>query len=225
MPWRTARPRATPGEGGALHLDIRFTGSVDAIRALNEGRCTLAGLSHARRTRRRFAGRAHLPPAAAAGAAQDHRLCAAHPGSDRCARQSAGPAHPWPDVARTGARLSTARWAPAPACCWKTCWRRPGSPQKTLRATTRTSLAHRRGAGRGGGRCRRGHGHRPGGPRARGWTLCPWCTSATTWPASNPRWTSPPPAPACNCCRPSLAGTHGMPCQAMPPCTAAKCWP
>jgi molybdate transport repressor ModE-like protein len=32
-----ARPR------GALHLDIRFAGSVDAIRALNEGRCTLAG--------------------------------------------------------------------------------------------------------------------------------------------------------------------------------------
>ena len=26
-----------------LHLDIRFTGSVDAIRALNEGRCMLAG--------------------------------------------------------------------------------------------------------------------------------------------------------------------------------------
>ena len=30
-----------------LHLDIRFCGSVDAIRALNEGRCTLAGF-HAR---------------------------------------------------------------------------------------------------------------------------------------------------------------------------------
>ena len=26
-----------------LHLDIRFTGSVDALRALNEGRCTMAG--------------------------------------------------------------------------------------------------------------------------------------------------------------------------------------
>ncbi len=26
-----------------LHLDIRFTGSVDAIRALNEGRCAMAG--------------------------------------------------------------------------------------------------------------------------------------------------------------------------------------
>jgi putative molybdopterin biosynthesis protein len=27
----------------SLHLDIRFTGSVDAIRALNEGRCAMAG--------------------------------------------------------------------------------------------------------------------------------------------------------------------------------------
>lgn len=34
---------ASAGDDGALHLDIRFTGSVDAIRALNEGRCTLAG--------------------------------------------------------------------------------------------------------------------------------------------------------------------------------------
>ncbi len=31
----------------SLHLDIRFSGSVDAIRALNEGRCVLAGF-HAR---------------------------------------------------------------------------------------------------------------------------------------------------------------------------------
>ena len=29
--------------GTGLHLDIRFCGSVDAIRALNEGRCTVAG--------------------------------------------------------------------------------------------------------------------------------------------------------------------------------------
>ncbi len=28
---------------GAVHLDIRFCGSLDAIRALNEGRCTMAG--------------------------------------------------------------------------------------------------------------------------------------------------------------------------------------
>ena len=32
-----------PSDDDAVHLDIRFTGSVDAIRALNEGRCTLAG--------------------------------------------------------------------------------------------------------------------------------------------------------------------------------------
>ncbi len=32
------------GQGpGGVHLDIRYTGSVDAIRALNEGRCVLAG--------------------------------------------------------------------------------------------------------------------------------------------------------------------------------------
>lgn len=31
------------GQFSQLHLDIRFTGSVDAIRALNEGRCVMAG--------------------------------------------------------------------------------------------------------------------------------------------------------------------------------------
>ena len=36
-----------------LHLDVRFTGSVDAISALNQGRCTLAGF--------------HTPPSPAAG--------------------------------------------------------------------------------------------------------------------------------------------------------------
>ena len=40
---------AMPEPAGALHLDIRFTGSVDAIRALNEGRCTLAGFHTAER--------------------------------------------------------------------------------------------------------------------------------------------------------------------------------
>ena len=35
--------RAHAGQQANLHLDIRFTGSVDAIRALNEGRCVMAG--------------------------------------------------------------------------------------------------------------------------------------------------------------------------------------
>jgi len=37
------REHALIQEHGRLHLDIRFTGSVDAIRALNEGRCVMAG--------------------------------------------------------------------------------------------------------------------------------------------------------------------------------------
>eukprot|EP01035_Chromulina_nebulosa_P050236 gene50236-68297_t len=39
----TASPAAGGKDTGRLHLDIRFCGSVDAIRALNEGRCALAG--------------------------------------------------------------------------------------------------------------------------------------------------------------------------------------
>lgn len=35
--------RAHAAEHHGLHLDVRFMGSVDAIRALNEGRCVLAG--------------------------------------------------------------------------------------------------------------------------------------------------------------------------------------
>lgn len=37
------REHASSQEPGRLHLDIRFSGSVDAIRALNEGRCVMAG--------------------------------------------------------------------------------------------------------------------------------------------------------------------------------------
>ena len=37
------REHALRLEHGQLHLDIRFSGSVDAIRALNEGRCVMAG--------------------------------------------------------------------------------------------------------------------------------------------------------------------------------------
>ena len=39
----TLREYASNQQPGGLHLDIRFTGSVDAIRALNEGRCVMAG--------------------------------------------------------------------------------------------------------------------------------------------------------------------------------------
>jgi molybdate transport repressor ModE-like protein len=38
-----ARLRGLAASQARLHLDIRFTGSVDAIAALNEGRCSVAG--------------------------------------------------------------------------------------------------------------------------------------------------------------------------------------
>jgi putative molybdopterin biosynthesis protein len=43
--------RAHAARQGKLHLDIRFTGSVDAIRALNEGRCVMAGFHTLQTTR------------------------------------------------------------------------------------------------------------------------------------------------------------------------------
>ena len=43
--------RAHAAQQGNLHLDIRFTGSVDAIRALNEGRCMMAGFHTLQATR------------------------------------------------------------------------------------------------------------------------------------------------------------------------------
>ncbi len=49
------RLRAMAADHARLHLDIRFCGSVDAIAALNEGRCTMAGF--------------HTPPHPAAGSA------------------------------------------------------------------------------------------------------------------------------------------------------------
>jgi len=45
-----------------LHLDVRFTGSVDAIRALNEGRCVMAGFhTLADAGRRTLAERSYKP--------------------------------------------------------------------------------------------------------------------------------------------------------------------
>ena len=70
--------RAHAAASARLHLDIRFTGSVDAISALNQGRCVMAGFHTLERPPHRLAGAAHLQAAAQARAAQDHRLRAAH---------------------------------------------------------------------------------------------------------------------------------------------------
>jgi molybdate transport repressor ModE-like protein len=62
------REHAVSGSGDVtrLHLDVRFTGSVDAIRALNEGRCVMAGfhtlLNTGRKTRSERAYKPLLQP-------------------------------------------------------------------------------------------------------------------------------------------------------------------
>ena len=70
--------RAHAAATAQLHLDIRFTGSVDAISALNQGRCVMAGFHTLRAAAARLARATHLQAAAQAGPAQDHRLRAAH---------------------------------------------------------------------------------------------------------------------------------------------------
>ncbi len=97
--------RAHAAQQANLHLDIRFTGSVDAIRRAQRGPLHAGGLSHPGPARARLHDRAHLPAAAAARPAQDHRLRAAHPGPDGGAGQPAAACTRWRDVARQRARF------------------------------------------------------------------------------------------------------------------------
>ena len=56
------REHALQQHGSPLHLDVRFTGSVDAIRALNEGRCVMAGFHTLQdAARRTLAERSYKP--------------------------------------------------------------------------------------------------------------------------------------------------------------------
>ena len=152
----------------ALHLDIRFCGSVDAIAALNEGRCTLAGF--------------HMPRAAAAGRLAQrtyqpllqpgrHKLIGfarAQPGPDGGAGQSAAARVAGRRGARDAHASSTARWAAARGCCATNCSRRRSWRRGASRATRAPSLRMprwRRRSRSGRGRC--GPGHRGRGARAR----------------------------------------------------------
>ena len=143
----STRPRSAQ-----LHLDIHFTGSVDAISALNEGRCVIAGFHALERRARGLAGAAHLPAAAQARPAQAHRLRAAQPGPDRRARQPAAALRSLADLARRGRASSTGARAPARACCSTSCWHATGSTPSAIAGYARRAVARRR---RAGGRHRR----------------------------------------------------------------------
>lgn len=101
------REHAVSGSGDVtrLHLDVRFTGSVDAIRALNEGRCVMAGfhtlLNTGRKTRSERAYKPLLQPGLhkIIGLAQRTQGLMVAPGNPLALQSMA-------DVARLHARFS-----------------------------------------------------------------------------------------------------------------------
>jgi putative molybdopterin biosynthesis protein len=96
--------RAHAAQQGNLHLDIRFTGSVDAIRALNEGRCMMAGFHTLQTTRGKTLTERTYKPLLQPG---QHKIIgfAQRTQGLMVARGNPLGLHSLQDVARTGARF------------------------------------------------------------------------------------------------------------------------
>ena len=167
-----------------LQLDIRFTGSVDAISALNQGRCVMAGFHTLERAAIGLARPTHLQAAAQAGPAQDHRIRAAHAGADGRAGQPAGAEEPCRCRGAARARYVNRALGTGTRVLLDELLARDGLEAQALDGyATLRAVARGRGAGRRVRRGRCGTGHRIGGAGARAWASCRWCRSATTWPA------------------------------------------
>ncbi len=92
-------------EAANLHLDLGFQGSVDALRALNARECLVAGFHvPALRGAAPVFSRA-LKPLLKPGAAQAHRLLAAHAGPDGAERARAAACATFPDLVRQRLRF------------------------------------------------------------------------------------------------------------------------
>ncbi len=117
---------------------------------------------------------------------QDHWLCAPQPGADlsRVATRCDWPhCRTWPGPA---CAASTALWAPAPACCWTSCWATPGwsTSGANSMATTATDPSPRRcrrKAVASGEADRAGLGIASAALRPGAWALCRCWKSSTTW--------------------------------------------
>lgn len=162
---------ATQTDVGALHLDIRFTGSVDAIRALNEGRCTLAGFhTVADAAAQSLTARTYQPLLQPGlhkiiGFAQRTQGLMVAPGNPLRL-------HSLADVARTGARFINRPLGSGTRVLLDDLLAQAGDGPGEHRGLRPQRAPHRHcpGGGCRGGRC--GHGHRAGRPCAGGWT-CP----------------------------------------------------
>ena len=101
-------------ETADLHLDIGFQGSVDALRALNDRQCLVAGF-HVPAARR---GTGIRPRAQAAAQAGRHKLigCSRRMQGLMVRREHAALVRTFPDVARSSCASSIASPVPARAC-------------------------------------------------------------------------------------------------------------
>lgn len=155
-----------------LHLDMRFTGSTEALQALNRGVCTVAGFH------------AHVHSPLRSPTAQAYRPLL-KPGRHKLigfARRTQGlivapgnPAgiHALADLTRGGLRFVNRPWGRAPGSCWSSCSPSSASP----RATSRDSTARSRPTTQS--------------PK-------PWPAAAPTWPSASSR---PPGNAAWTSCR------------------------
>ena len=175
--------RAHAAQQANLHLDIRFTGSVDAIAALNEGRCIMAGFHTL------------AQPAPDSMTARTYRPLL-QPGLHKIigfARRTQGlmvaPGNPLglrslADVARTARALRQ----PAPGLRHTGAARRPAGRRRAGRAATsratRTPSPRTRPWRKPLRRARPIPAWASSSPRARaGWTSCRWRRRTTTWSA------------------------------------------
>ena len=182
-----------------LHLDVQFTGSVDALAALNDGRCLLAGFHVLTENADGLADRAGLPPVAPARLAQAHRLRSAKPGSHGRGRQSARD-RSLADLARPGAALRQPRTRHRDASRLRRAAcrvRHAGARDHRLRP--HRAVAPRRRAERRERQCRRRVRDRGGGAGAADSTSSPSPRSATSSRRCRNTWTSRS-SPSCARC-------------------------
>ena len=156
-----------------LHLDMRFSGSVDAIRALNEGRCVMAGFHTLQNPMQGSVAEKIYKPLLKPGL---HKIIGFATRTQGLMVAAGNPLN-----LHTLRASSTALWAPARGWCWTNCWRktpwRPSSFPATSTPSPRTPpwpMPLLRAVRTWGwaSKWRRA-------PTA--WTLCPCWRKATTW--------------------------------------------
>lgn len=139
----------------SLHLDIHFTGSVDAIRSLNEGRCQLAGFHTRQRPDRHSLTARTYKPLLKPGKHKIIGFALRQMGLMVPPRQPAAPAQPETGGTVAGPLRQPATGHRHPRAAGRTAGRNGTVSRKPQRLRTLPAIARRRGPGRGqrAGRC------------------------------------------------------------------------